>query len=223
MLATNTFQAADSLSERIAQHVGRQIIIGELKARERVQELKICSDLGVSRGPVREALLILERRHLVDILPRKGAMVSSLSVHQVNALYDFYISLLKMLVTSLADKWENIATLQPLLSKIASMLQVDDTDTDAIEDFLEDSFELMRAAARIVDNPYLQESLENLQPAIHRTYYLSMQIRNDGIATGKKFFEEMAQGVTKVDHELLVKSVHEFAENQRKMVLEAVQ
>ncbi len=222
MNSTAPFQAPESLSEQIAQHIGRLIIKGELAPCERIQELKICSDLGVSRGPVREALLILERRHLVDILPRKGAMVSSLTPHNVNALYDFYISLLKMLVTALADKWTEIASLQPLIDKITAMSKLDEHSSEEVEKLLESGFELMHDAAALVDNPYLLEALENLRPAIHRTYYLSMQVRNDGIRNSRTFFNSMAKGVTERDHEFLVKAVHDFADHQRAIVLQVL-
>ena len=63
------FQAAVSLTEQIAEHLGSQIISGALQPLERIQELKVAGELGVSRGSVREALLILESRHLVEIVP----------------------------------------------------------------------------------------------------------------------------------------------------------
>ena len=63
---------ADSLSEQIAKHISEQIIRGELVEGERIQELRIASELDVSRGSVREALLILERTQLIEIFPAFG-------------------------------------------------------------------------------------------------------------------------------------------------------
>src|SRR5690554_6354616 len=91
------FQAPESLSEQIAQHIGQRIVIRDLKPGERIQELKVAGELNVSRGYVCEALLIRERRHLVDIYPRRGAVVSDLTPASVNALYDIYIVLICML------------------------------------------------------------------------------------------------------------------------------
>lgn len=54
-------EQAHSLSEQIAKHISEQIIRGELVEGERIQELRIASELDVSRGSVREALLLLER------------------------------------------------------------------------------------------------------------------------------------------------------------------
>ena len=70
------FKPALNITEQIADHLGEQIIVGEIASGTRIQEVKIAKALKVSRGSVREALLILERRHLITIVPRKGASVN---------------------------------------------------------------------------------------------------------------------------------------------------
>ena len=60
-------QGKESLSEQIAKHISEQIIRGELVEGERIQELRISAELDVSRGSVREALLLLERTQLIEI------------------------------------------------------------------------------------------------------------------------------------------------------------
>ena len=52
-----TFVPSESLTEQIAQYLGNQIVTGELKAGDRIQELRVADELNVSRGSVREALL----------------------------------------------------------------------------------------------------------------------------------------------------------------------
>ena len=53
-----TFKARESLSEQIAGHLAAQIIRGDMLAGDRIQELRVAGELEVSRGSVREALLI---------------------------------------------------------------------------------------------------------------------------------------------------------------------
>ena len=98
---------ADSLSEQIAKHIGEQIIRGELVEGERIQELRIASELDVSRGSVREALLILERTQLIEIYPRRGALVSEMSALQVRALFDIASLLLGQIVHRMAETWRS--------------------------------------------------------------------------------------------------------------------
>ncbi len=210
------------MSEQIAQHIGKKIISGNLAPKERIQEIKISSELNVSRGSVREALLILQQRHLVTIKPRKGAIVSELSAHHVNALYDFYITLLEMLTTSLATHWIDIESVTPLLDKIKRLENLNEGSQKNIELILEAGFDVMRDAAKLVNNPYLKEALENLQPAIHRTYYLAMQVRQNGIQDSRIFLQKMAEGVVNRDSKLLIESIGVFAEGQRTAVLSAL-
>src|SRR3989338_9823068 len=100
-----TFKAPDSLSEQIAHHLAERIIRGELKERERIQEQKVTQSLNVSRGSVREALLILERRHLIVILPRRGAQVTELTPHKVQSLYTLMMELYILLRIAVAERW----------------------------------------------------------------------------------------------------------------------
>ena len=81
-------EEADSLSEQIAKYISEQIISGELVEGERIQELRIAKELDVSRGSVREALLLLERSYLIEIFPRRGAIVSEMSAQTSMASKD---------------------------------------------------------------------------------------------------------------------------------------
>ncbi len=82
------FKPSSNITEQIADHLADQIILGNLAGGTRIQELKIANQLEVSRGSVREALLILERRHLIEIVPRKGAIVNEMVVDEVLELVD---------------------------------------------------------------------------------------------------------------------------------------
>lgn len=55
------------------------IVSGKLKPGERIVEDRICTELGVSRSPLREALRKLEGEGLISILPRRGAVVTELT------------------------------------------------------------------------------------------------------------------------------------------------
>ena len=80
------FKAAGNITGQIANYLAQQIIRGSLRGGARIQEVKVAQSLGVSRGSVREALLILQRQHLIEIVPRKGAVVSSMSADDVSEL-----------------------------------------------------------------------------------------------------------------------------------------
>lgn len=63
-----------SLSDQVFEHLESDILSGRYQRGEIVTELQLCSEMGVSRTPVREALRRLFQEHLVEDTP-KGTMV----------------------------------------------------------------------------------------------------------------------------------------------------
>ncbi len=63
-----------SLSDQVFEHLESDILSGRYQRGDIVTELQLCSELGVSRTPVREALRRLFQEHLVEDTP-KGTMV----------------------------------------------------------------------------------------------------------------------------------------------------
>ena len=82
-----------SLPEQIAEQVGNSIIKGLFEPGHRIQEQELADRFEVSRGPIREALRILEKDGMVQILPRRGAQVTRLNVEEVNDIFEIRISL----------------------------------------------------------------------------------------------------------------------------------
>lgn len=77
-----------SLPEQIAEQVSQRILVGELQAGDRIQEQELSESFGVSRGPIREALRILEKDGVVRIMPNRGAHVTALSVKEVREIFE---------------------------------------------------------------------------------------------------------------------------------------
>lgn len=96
-------EAPKSLAEQIAEETGRAIVAGEYPPEHRLVETDVASAFGVSRGPVREALRILERRRLIDLIPRRGAYVRTFSLQSVRDLFDVRIALACLSVKSIND------------------------------------------------------------------------------------------------------------------------
>ncbi|WP_339411157.1 GntR family transcriptional regulator [Pseudomonas sp. EA_35y_Pfl2_R5] len=215
-----TFKAPDSLAEQIAHHLAERIIRGELKARERIQEQKVTQALNVSRGSVREALLILERRHLIVIPPRRGAQVAELTPHNVKSLYALVMELYILLGKAVADSWQAEADLGPFLV-IQQRLQ-DSLQREDINAFVESSFDIMRAAFPFSNNPYLQETVENLLPAISRTYHLALERRKGEMGQFLNTFAALLQAIIARDHQAIREILLGYGEHNCQLVLAAL-
>jgi len=70
------------LHDQLVERLRNMIIEGELQPGSRVAESRLCTRLGVSRTPLREALKVLSVDGLVQILPNKGATVVQVTLKQ---------------------------------------------------------------------------------------------------------------------------------------------
>lgn len=215
-----TFKAPDSLAEQIAHHLAERIIRGELKPGERIQEQKVTLALNVSRGSVREALLILERRHLIAILPRRGAHVTELTARKVQSLCTLMSEMYILLGNAVAQRWAVPADLGPFLQiqqRLAASYERQDIST-----FVEDSFNVMRAAYPFADNPYLQETVENLHPAMSRAYYLALEQRKAEMSEFLALFAELLEAVLARDLSQIRVVLSRYAQRSCDLVLSAL-
>ncbi|MEJ5377790.1 MAG: GntR family transcriptional regulator [bacterium] len=68
-----------SLAEELSRVLKEAILEGSLSAGQQLVEAELKEKFGISRSPIREALRELEKKGLVEIVPRKGAFVRSIS------------------------------------------------------------------------------------------------------------------------------------------------
>ena len=67
------------LRDVVFENLREAILEGKLKPGQRLMEVQLAEQLGVSRTPIREAIRKLELEGLVVMLPRKGAYVANMS------------------------------------------------------------------------------------------------------------------------------------------------
>jgi DNA-binding GntR family transcriptional regulator len=76
------------VTKSTVQYLREQIITGELAPGQKLNEMEISSNLGISRPPLREAFRVLENEHLVLSIPRKGCYVTKVSMEDCRHIYE---------------------------------------------------------------------------------------------------------------------------------------
>jgi DNA-binding GntR family transcriptional regulator len=89
------------------------IISGRLAPGSRLVEIALAEELGVSRGPVREAIRQLNREGFVELTPRRGASVASVAASEALECYEVRIAL-EGVAASLAAARRSDADLEEL-------------------------------------------------------------------------------------------------------------
>src|SRR6266545_1550547 len=76
-----------TLWQRVYTHLREEILAGGLRPGTELAEVALSEQLGVSRGPIREAIGRLASEGLVTVRPRRGAVVRSVSKEEFLELY----------------------------------------------------------------------------------------------------------------------------------------
>jgi len=78
----------ESLAKMAYEAIRKSILSGQWKIGEIYNEKAIAADLGISRTPVREALLELASQDLIIFLPRRGLMVNRFTRRDVDEIFE---------------------------------------------------------------------------------------------------------------------------------------
>lgn len=76
------------LKEKSYNLIKQKIIKCEIMPGEQILEAEIAEELGISRTPVREALLRLSEEKLVTIYPRKGIIASPITIKDIHEVFE---------------------------------------------------------------------------------------------------------------------------------------
>lgn len=149
-----------TVPEQIAARLGEKILSGLMPPGARIGEQELATEFNVSRGPIRDALRILEREGLATLLARRGAIVTPLSTQELRELLEIRGGLFELVVRKL------IATPTPqtlaLLQTGVARLQKLAIEPDGGDDYAETTYRLLLLLARQSDNRRLQRMLTAL-------------------------------------------------------------
>lgn len=212
-------KSADGLSEQIAKLIAEQIISGELVEGERIQELRIAKELDVSRGSVREALLLLQRTYLIEIYPRRGAIVSEMSAQQIKALFETSMLVLGSLVQKSSEIWrqQDAADMQQLLLQLEQAVRASD-----IEEFYDLSFNFLSQQSERVENQYLKNIYYELLPSIRRAYFLTLNSSRRDVQEAYDLFKLVIDAILIRKPHQSALFMEDFCRHLRNLVLESL-
>ena len=95
-----------TLSAAIVDQLRQSILDGTYPAGSQLRQDALGEAYGVSRIPVREALFQLEAEGLVRIVPQKGAIVSELSLDEINDVFDLRLILEPRMLAQSAPRFD---------------------------------------------------------------------------------------------------------------------
>lgn len=153
------------LRDIVFEAMREMIVSGKLAPGERLMEIQLAEEMGVSRTPVREAIRKLEIEGLVVMMPRKGTYVAGLSIKQMAEVFEIRTALEELAVQLAAERisQEELDRLEYLMISISK--KGDEKDYKSVVKLDEEFHDVLFKAAR---NEKLSQIIGNLHEQIHR-------------------------------------------------------
>ncbi len=147
------------LSEKIAETIRGYILKGTLRSGERLTEPSLSKLLGISRTPIREALRLLEIEGFVEIIPRRGAVVTTITDKDIDEIFELKIHLEALAAKNSANTMtdQDITRLKNINNKIRSLI-----GTNNISQLVKLNSEFHNAFMQKCNNGRLLKFLESI-------------------------------------------------------------
>lgn len=171
------------LRETVYEQIRADILSLRLAPGAEMREAELAARFEVSKSPVRDALMRLERENLVITLPRQGYRVAPVSLSDVQDMFHLRIALeracMERIVRQASD--EQLASLEPFR-------RFDRDDWAA--GFIEYNRAFHRKLAEIAGNPRMRDQLNNLIDQMERAVLMSVNRATQGSGDTSGLVEE---------------------------------
>lgn len=116
-----------SLRELVYEHLKALLSEGRLRPGEYLDLNALAAEIGISRTPLRDALIRLEAEGFAEILPRRGVRIAALTLSRIRDIYEILGALESAALRGVADR------LTP--GVVARMAELNVEMTRALDDF----------------------------------------------------------------------------------------
>ncbi|SHF13095.1 GntR family transcriptional regulator [Desulforamulus putei] len=159
------------LREIVFETLREAILSGKLEPGERLMEIQLAEEMGVSRTPVREAIRKLELEGFVVMIPRKGAYVAGISLKDITDVFEVRAALEALAAGLAAERATEEEIEQLQRSLLAYSEQTNRQDINGIVETDTDFHDLLYKASR---NERLQQIITHLREVIQRVRTVSL-------------------------------------------------
>jgi DNA-binding GntR family transcriptional regulator len=164
-----------TITTQAMEQIRQLIFDGELAAGSDHLESELADRLGMSRTPVREATLMLAQQGLLEVRPRKGVRIATLSLKDMEEIYAILTELESLAAEEAAEKGyseKDLAALKQSIEAMEEALKREDRESWAIAD---DAFHT--ELVRLGGNSRVQSIVSMMSNQVRRARAMTLYIR----------------------------------------------
>jgi len=194
-----------------------ELLSCSLSPGSQIHEQVLAQRLGVSKSPVREALLRLQEQNLVEVQPRRGYRVKPISIRDAQDMYELRLLYERACVSRVIDCAED-SHIRLIEAAVHTSPPVD------LRDWVSINRTFHTSLAKACGNSRLEHATIGLIEQFERFTCVSMMALGKPLRT-KKFEEEhraLVQAIKSRDKRLAQSIIREHIETARKRTLQAL-
>lgn len=203
------------LRDVVFKKLRRAILLEELKAGERLTEIRLADRLGVSRTPIREAMRKLELEGLVVMVPGRGAVVAKISEKNLRDVLEIR-RVLDMLCARLACERMSEEAKEKLNTACQDFEEA--VKSGDLRDVAQKDVALHNIIIEATGNLTLQQMLDNLAEQMYR--YRVKYLKDDSqYQTLSREHRAICKSIMSGDQETAVRLAKEHIDNQETAII----
>jgi DNA-binding GntR family transcriptional regulator len=140
-----------SLRDQAVEVLREMLLSGALGQGDRINEVELASRLGISRGPLREAIQRLGAEGIIELRPNQGAFVRSISPEELGQLFE-----VRELIEGKATALVAVRASSADIARLREHVEVVGKSQRAGESYPRSGGDLHRLILEMCGNPYLQ-------------------------------------------------------------------
>lgn len=206
------------LRDVVFRRLRQAILTGDMKPGERLLEIHLANELGVSRTPIREAIRMLELEGLVVMVPRRGAQVAQITEKSMSDVLEVRCALDELAVGLACAR---ISEVEKEELKEACDAFEDATKTGQVHVIAKADVEFHDIIFKAAGNPRLTQMINNLAEQMYR--YRFEYIKDDSqhqmlVDEHRRIYETIRKG----DVAAAKSAIREHIENQEKSIIRQI-
>jgi DNA-binding GntR family transcriptional regulator len=207
------------LHVQVAERLRVLIDSGELAPGTRLNEIELCSTMGVSRTPLREAIRSLATEGLIELQPNRGAIVSIVSQEDVTEILP--------IMASLEGLGGRLAAMHMDQSKIAQVRKIHDQmiahyKNNEVAEYFETNRLIHELITEGSGNQTLVDTINSLSAKVRRARF-SAQMTQESWAKAVSEHEEMIAALEAQDPDRLEAILVQHVETKRATILGSIE
>lgn len=212
-----------TLKDRVYKNIKSQIILGNISPDTKLLEKELSEAMGISRGPIREALSKLEKDGFVESNPRKGFTVTNITAQEIKDILEEREVLEQFAIKKTHKNIDQIklrALENELKEKLSEITKIADSNKKIQKNhfFLDNKFHNFFTQG--CGNKKIIETLGNLQDHIHR--FQSFVYKRSFLEISTREHLEIIAAIKKKDFNLFRKKLNQHSNNLKNLLLSQI-